>query len=150
MYYPTPPQPPILLTLPYPPHYTPPNPTPTLLCPLPYPNVPLCSDHTMYVLPYPTPQNLPYPTLPTHPTPLTPFHRTLPALPYPSLPYSTLRRDEESKEKNSLTKTYTIKTKKLTNNTLQIPLKLNLNLNSLLVKRQIYNPSPGAVTGGRN
>ena len=23
-----------------------------------------------------------------------------------------------------------------------------LNLNSLLVKRQIYNPSPGAVTGG--
>ena len=25
---------------------------------------------------------------------------------------------------------------------------LNLNLNSLLVKRQIDNPSPGAVTGG--
>ena len=25
---------------------------------------------------------------------------------------------------------------------------LNLNLNSLLVKRQINNPSPGAVTGG--
>ena len=24
----------------------------------------------------------------------------------------------------------------------------NLNLNSLLVKRQIDNPSPGAVTGG--
>ena len=27
-------------------------------------------------------------------------------------------------------------------------LNLNLNLNSLLVKRQIDNPSPGAVTGG--
>ena len=27
-------------------------------------------------------------------------------------------------------------------------LGLNLNLNSLLVKRQIDNPSPGAVTGG--
>ena len=27
-------------------------------------------------------------------------------------------------------------------------LDLNLNLNSLLVKRQIDNPSPGAVTGG--
>ena len=27
-------------------------------------------------------------------------------------------------------------------------LHLNLNLNSLLVKRQIDNPSPGAVTGG--
>ena len=26
--------------------------------------------------------------------------------------------------------------------------ELNLNLNSLLVKRQIDNPSPGAVTGG--
>ena len=26
---------------------------------------------------------------------------------------------------------------------------LNLNLNSLLVKRQIDNPSPGAVTGGK-
>ena len=26
--------------------------------------------------------------------------------------------------------------------------RLNLNLNSLLVKRQIDNPSPGAVTGG--
>ena len=26
-------------------------------------------------------------------------------------------------------------------------LNLNLNLNSLLVKRQIDNPSPGAVTG---
>ena len=25
---------------------------------------------------------------------------------------------------------------------------LNLNLNSLMVKRQIDNPSPGAVTGG--
>ena len=25
---------------------------------------------------------------------------------------------------------------------------LNLNLNSLLVKREIDNPSPGAVTGG--
>ena len=25
---------------------------------------------------------------------------------------------------------------------------LNLNLNSLLMKRQIYNPSPGAVTWG--
>ena len=25
---------------------------------------------------------------------------------------------------------------------------LNLNLNSLLVKRQVDNPSPGAVTGG--
>ena len=25
---------------------------------------------------------------------------------------------------------------------------LNLNLNSLLVKRQIDNPSPGAMTGG--
>ena len=25
---------------------------------------------------------------------------------------------------------------------------MNLNLNSLLVKRQIDNPSPGAVTGG--
>ena len=29
-----------------------------------------------------------------------------------------------------------------------INLNLNLNLNSLLVKRQIDNPSPGAVTGG--
>ena len=29
-----------------------------------------------------------------------------------------------------------------------ILLNLNLNLNSLLVKRQIDNPSPGAVTGG--
>ena len=29
-----------------------------------------------------------------------------------------------------------------------IILNLNLNLNSLLVKRQIDNPSPGAVTGG--
>ena len=28
-------------------------------------------------------------------------------------------------------------------------LNLNLNLNSLLVKRQIDNPSPGAVTGGK-
>ena len=28
------------------------------------------------------------------------------------------------------------------------PVYLNLNLNSLLVKRQIDNPSPGAVTGG--
>ena len=28
-------------------------------------------------------------------------------------------------------------------------LVLNLNLNSLLVKRQIDNPSPGAVTGGK-
>ena len=28
------------------------------------------------------------------------------------------------------------------------PSNLNLNLNSLLVKRQIDNPSPGAVTGG--
>ena len=28
------------------------------------------------------------------------------------------------------------------------PLILNLNLNSLQVKRQIDNPSPGAVTGG--
>ena len=28
------------------------------------------------------------------------------------------------------------------------PMNLNLNLNSLLVKRQIDNPSPGAVTGG--
>ena len=27
---------------------------------------------------------------------------------------------------------------------------LNLNLNSLLVKRQIDNPSPGAVTGGNS
>ena len=27
-------------------------------------------------------------------------------------------------------------------------LNLNLNLNSLLVKHQIDNPSPGAVTGG--
>ena len=27
-------------------------------------------------------------------------------------------------------------------------LNMNLNLNSLLVKRQIDNPSPGAVTGG--
>ena len=27
-------------------------------------------------------------------------------------------------------------------------LNLNLNLNRLLVKRQIDNPSPGAVTGG--
>ena len=27
-------------------------------------------------------------------------------------------------------------------------MNLNLNLNSLLVKRQIDNPSPGAVTGG--
>ena len=27
-------------------------------------------------------------------------------------------------------------------------LNLNLNLNSLLVKRQADNPSPGAVTGG--
>ena len=27
-------------------------------------------------------------------------------------------------------------------------LNLNLNLNSLLVKRQVDNPSPGAVTGG--
>ena len=27
-------------------------------------------------------------------------------------------------------------------------LVLNLNLNSLLVKRQIDNPSPGALTGG--
>ena len=27
-------------------------------------------------------------------------------------------------------------------------LNLNLNLNSSLVKRQIDNPSPGAVTGG--
>ena len=27
-------------------------------------------------------------------------------------------------------------------------LTLNLNLNSLLVKRQVDNPSPGAVTGG--
>ena len=31
---------------------------------------------------------------------------------------------------------------------LQVNLNLNLNLNSLLVKRQIDNPSPGAVTGG--
>ena len=29
-----------------------------------------------------------------------------------------------------------------------LDLNLNLNLNSLLVKRQIDNPSPGAVTGG--
>ena len=29
-----------------------------------------------------------------------------------------------------------------------VRLNLNLNLNSLLVKRQIDNPSPGAVTGG--
>ena len=29
-----------------------------------------------------------------------------------------------------------------------IRLHLNLNLNSLLVKRQIDNPSPGGVTGG--
>ena len=28
------------------------------------------------------------------------------------------------------------------------PGSLNLNLNSLLVNRQIDNPSPGAVTGG--
>ena len=28
-------------------------------------------------------------------------------------------------------------------------LNLNLNLNSLLVKHQIDNPSPGAVTGGQ-
>ena len=28
------------------------------------------------------------------------------------------------------------------------PLNLNLNTSSLLVKRQIDNPSPGAVTGG--
>ena len=27
-------------------------------------------------------------------------------------------------------------------------LNLNLNLNSVLVKRQVDNPSPGAVTGG--
>ena len=27
---------------------------------------------------------------------------------------------------------------------------LNLNLNSLLVKRQVDNPSPGAVTGGNH
>ena len=32
--------------------------------------------------------------------------------------------------------------------TLQKRRNLNLNLNSLLVKRQIDNPSPGAVTGG--
>ena len=31
---------------------------------------------------------------------------------------------------------------------LNINTSLNLNLNSLLVKRQIDNPSPGAVTGG--
>ena len=30
----------------------------------------------------------------------------------------------------------------------QADLSLHLNLNSLLVKRQIDNPSPGAVTGG--
>ena len=30
----------------------------------------------------------------------------------------------------------------------KVYLNLNLNLNSLLVKRQIDNPSPGAVTGG--
>ena len=30
----------------------------------------------------------------------------------------------------------------------QVKLNLNLNLNSLLVKRQIDNPSPGAVNGG--
>ena len=29
-----------------------------------------------------------------------------------------------------------------------VNLNLNLNLNNLLVKRQIDNPSPGAVTGG--
>ena len=28
------------------------------------------------------------------------------------------------------------------------PGEVNLNVNSLLVKRQIDNPSPGAVTGG--
>ena len=33
-------------------------------------------------------------------------------------------------------------------NTAFISSSLNLNLNSLLVKRQIDNPSPGAVTGG--
>ena len=31
---------------------------------------------------------------------------------------------------------------------ISLNLNLNLNLNSLLVKRQIDNPSPGAVTGG--
>ena len=106
---------------------TPPCKTPTLPCPFPYPTLPLCSDH-MHYLPYPTQPN------PTHPNPPqstpphpTPPHPTLPypALPYPTLLYSTLRRGEESKEKNSLTKTYTNKTEILTNDTLQIPLKLN-------------------------
>ena len=38
----------------------------------------------------------------------------------------------------------------LHNNGVDLPYRasLNLNLNSLLVKRQIDNPSPGAVTGG--
>ena len=33
-------------------------------------------------------------------------------------------------------------------NSIQAAVLLNLNLNSLPVKRQIDNPSPGAVTGG--
>ena len=35
-----------------------------------------------------------------------------------------------------------------TNSIPNVVFDLNLNLNSLLVKRQIDNPSPGAVTGG--